>query len=222
MTMLTEALLLFEEYTYLILFLWVLVESLGVPLAGEIVLLMAGSLTVIEPIHIFGLMLAGTSAAIIGDSLIFFLGRNFLENRFQQLLGFYCRYTVCSDCTFTKTERYFTRWGGLFIIFARFIMGVRVLAAPFSGMTRMPVVKFWFFDTIGLFLWTGFYLFVGRIFGRNWDFKSFSTGIIISLLTILFLVMVYKYIQRKKYGPTPVETDDVVGLEKDDPGSIAE
>lgn len=69
--MLTEALLLFEEYTYLVLFLWILVESLGVPLAGEIVLLMAGSLTVIEPIHIFGLMLAGTSAAIIGDSFIF-------------------------------------------------------------------------------------------------------------------------------------------------------
>ena len=92
-------------------------------------------------------------------------------------------------------------------------MGVRALAAPFSGMARMPVVKFWFFDIIGLFLWTGFYLFIGRIFGRNWDFKSFSTGIIISLLTILLLVMVYKYIQRQKYGPTPVEMDETREVE---------
>lgn len=205
MPVLTELLFLFEEYAYPILFFWILAETLGVPIAGEIVLLLAGSLTVNEPIHIFGLMLAGTFAAMTGDSLIFFLGRKFLEKRFQKVLSFYCRYTICSDCTFVKTQRYFNRWGGLFIVFARFIVGVRALAAPFSGMMEMPLFKFWAFDSIGLLLWTGFYLFIGRIFGRNWDFKSFSTGVILSLLTILFLVMLYKYIQRRRHGPTPVE-----------------
>lgn len=130
-----QTLLLFEQYIYPILFFWLLVESLGVPIAGEIVLLMAGSLTAIEPIHLFGLMVTGMAASLLGDSILFYLGRSFLEKRFQQVLSFYCRYTICSDCTFVKTQRYFARWGGFFVLFARFILGVRALAAPFSGMT---------------------------------------------------------------------------------------
>ena len=62
-------------YGYLLLFAWVLVEQLGIPLPATPVVLAAGALSVDGPIHFQYAFLTGITATLIADSFWFLVGR---------------------------------------------------------------------------------------------------------------------------------------------------
>jgi membrane protein DedA with SNARE-associated domain/rhodanese-related sulfurtransferase len=155
------ALALFVKYAYLILFVWVLIEQLGVPIPSIPLLLTAGTLSAAHKVGAMPSLLAVLAACLLSDSLWYLLGHHF-GNRVLKLL---CRFSLEASTCVTKTEGYFTRRGPVTLLFAKFVPGLSTVAAPIAGQTGMPFERFLLWDLAGTILWAGAYLMAGRFFG---------------------------------------------------------
>jgi membrane protein DedA with SNARE-associated domain/rhodanese-related sulfurtransferase len=155
------ALALFVKYAYLILFVWVLVEQLGLPIPSIPLLLTAGTLSAAHKLAAMPSLLVVLTACMLSDSLWYLLGRHF-GNRVLKLL---CRFSLEASTCVTKTEGYFTRRGPVTLLFAKFVPGLSTVAAPIAGQTHMPFERFLLWDLAGSVLWAETYLMAGRFFG---------------------------------------------------------
>lgn len=155
------ALAFFVQYAYVILFLWVLGEQLGVPIPSIPLLLTAGTLSATHRIHATYALAAVLLACILADSLWYALGRRY-GNSVLKLL---CRLSLEASTCVSKTESYFNRRGPVTLLFAKFVPGLSTVAAPIAGQTGMPYGRFLLWDLAGSILWSETYLLAGRFFG---------------------------------------------------------
>jgi membrane protein DedA with SNARE-associated domain/rhodanese-related sulfurtransferase len=155
------ALAFFVHYAYPILFLWVLIEQLGIPIPSIPVLLTAGTLSATHRVHHSDSLFVVLVACLIADSLWYWLGRRY-GNRVLQLL---CRLSFEASTCVSKTEDYFTRRGPVTLLFSKFVPGLSTVAAPIAGQTGMPYARFLVWDLGGSILWAETFLLAGRFFG---------------------------------------------------------
>ncbi|MFI0980314.1 DedA family protein [Streptomyces sp. NPDC021093] len=130
------------------------VESLGIPLPGEIVLvssaLLASQHGEINP-YILGA--CATAGAIIGDSIGYAIGRKggrpllaWMGNKFPKHFG---------ETQIAMAERSFQKWGMWAVFFGRFVALLRIFAGPLAGVLRMPYWKFLIANVLGGIVWAG-------------------------------------------------------------------
>jgi membrane protein DedA with SNARE-associated domain/rhodanese-related sulfurtransferase len=155
------ALVFFVHYAYLIIFLWVLVEQVGIPIPSVPVLLTAGTLSATHRVSWLGITGAMLLGCIIADSVWFSLGRRY-GNSVLKLL---CRFSFEASTCVSKTENYFTRRGALTLLFAKFVPGLSTVAAPIAGQTGMSYPRFLAWDLGGSLLWGEAFILAGRFFG---------------------------------------------------------
>ncbi|HUV70566.1 MAG TPA: VTT domain-containing protein [Terracidiphilus sp.] len=148
-------------YGYLLLFAWVLVEQLGVPLPATPVLLAAGALSAEGQITFTLAWAVGIAAALIADSVWFFVGRRYGHH----VLRILCKLSLEPTTCVRKTRDSFGRSHGTTLVFAKFVPALATLAPPVAGQNGMSYLKFLFFDGAGAVLWVGTLLAGGRFFG---------------------------------------------------------
>src|ERR1700709_2283125 len=107
------AIVFFVHYAYGIIFLWVLVEQLGIPIPSIPLLLTAGTLSATHRVGHFYSLVAVLLACAIADSLWFALGRRYGGS----VLRLLCRLSFEASTCVTKTEGYFTRRGPVTLLF---------------------------------------------------------------------------------------------------------
>jgi membrane protein DedA with SNARE-associated domain len=138
----------------------VLLEQLGLPLAGAPFLLAAGALAAAGRLAP-GLALAlPVLACLLGDLAWYALGRT----RGGAVLGFLCRVALEPDSCVRRTEDVFARHGARVLLVAKFLPGLNAVAPPLSGITRMPLGRFLRWDAAGAGLWTATYVGLGALF----------------------------------------------------------
>ncbi len=194
------ALAFFVHYAYAILFLWVLVEQLGVPVPSIPVLLTAGTLSATHRVNAPLSILAVLLACLLADSTWYALGRRY-GNAVLKLL---CRLSFEAATCVNKTEGYFTRRGPVTLLFAKFVPGLSTVAAPIAGQTGMPYPRFVLYDLAGSFIWALAYLLAGRFFG---DLAKRSARVFTLLghfAVIIFVAMVlglmaYKFLKQRQF-----------------------
>jgi membrane protein DedA with SNARE-associated domain/rhodanese-related sulfurtransferase len=155
------ALVFFVHYAYLIIFLWVLVEQMGIPIPSVPVLLTAGTLSATHRVSWLGITAAMLFACVIADTIWFALGRRY-GNSVLKLL---CRFSFEASTCVSKTENYFSRRGAVTLLFAKFVPGLSTVAAPIAGQTGMSIPRFLAWDLAGSFLWGETFILAGRFFG---------------------------------------------------------
>jgi membrane protein DedA with SNARE-associated domain/rhodanese-related sulfurtransferase len=155
------AIVFFVHYAYLIIFLWVLVEQIGIPIPSVPVLLTAGTLSATHRVSWFGITVAMLFACVIADTVWFSLGRRY-GNSVLKLL---CRLSFEASTCVSKTEGYFTRRGAVTLLFAKFVPGLSTVAAPIAGQTGMSYPRFIAWDLAGSLIWGETFILAGRFFG---------------------------------------------------------
>ena len=181
------ALEFFVHYAYGILFLWVLIEQLGVPIPSVPLLLTAGTLTATHRIHAVPVMLSILLACTLADSAWYLAGVRY-GGRVVRLV---CRLSLEASTCVRKTEGYFGRHGATTLLFAKFVPGLSAVAPPIAGQTGMPYWRFLLYDLAGSLLWASAYVFGGRFFGdvakRFGPFLHFLAryGLLIFVLMVL-------------------------------------
>ncbi|MGW1071668.1 DedA family protein [Streptomyces sp. NPDC002537] len=174
-------------------------ESLGIPLPGEIVLvsatLMAATQDHINPYVLAACAIAG---AIIGDSIGYMIGRKggkpllaWLGRKFPKHFGGH---------HVAKAEASFTKWGMWAVFVGRFIALLRIFAGPLAGVLKMPYWKFLIANVLGGIVWAGGTVAVIYTVGKvaeKW-LKQFSyLGLLAAVLFGLGSLLVMK-IRAKK------------------------
>ncbi|MDR3739326.1 MAG: DedA family protein/thiosulfate sulfurtransferase GlpE [Terracidiphilus sp.] len=148
-------------YGYLLLFGWVLVEQLGVPLPATPVLLAAGALTAEHDLNFVLALVAGVTAALIADTVWFVVGKRYGHH----VLRLLCKMSLEPSVCVRRTQDSFGSRGDLTLLFAKFVPGLATLAPPIAGQNGMRLGRFLLFDGLGSLAWVGGLLTGGLLFG---------------------------------------------------------
>lgn len=168
------------------------VESMGVPLPGEITLVSASLMSATGLVNPWAVAIAASIGAIAGDSVGYAIGRRggraLLERagrRFPKHFG---------PAHLARAERAFEKWGVWAVFFGRFIALLRILAGPLAGALRVPYRRFLVANATGGLVWSFGTVFVIYYVGRaaeKWlhDFAwiALVIAIVCGLITTMIL-----------------------------------
>jgi len=129
---------------------FVSIESMGVPVPGETMLLVAAVYAgATHQLSIAVVIAAAAVAAIVGDNLGYLIGRLGGE-RLLRRVGPVLHLTAGR---LTMGRYLFQRHGGKAVFFGRFVAVLRVFAAFLAGTTRMPWRRFALANAAGGIVW---------------------------------------------------------------------
>src|SRR5580658_3154294 len=151
---------LIAHHGYLLLFLVVLGEAIGLPVPAAVALVAAGAAAAAGTLNIYRALFLALSAALIGDTLLFILGRYMGWS----LLGLLCRLSVNPESCILRSAESFYKRGKTTLLVAKFIPGVNTMAPPLAGSMRMPAQQFLRFDCAGASLYILAYGALGFLF----------------------------------------------------------
>ncbi len=188
------------EQGYIVLFLWVLFEQLGVPIPVAPMLFAAGALAGIGKLNfllVFGLSIL---AALLSDQFWYQIGLR----RGGKVLSFLCRISLDPDSCVQRTKKIFARYGARSLLVAKFIPGLNTIGPPLAGILHMRRLRFLLFDGLGVFIWVSVFTLLGYQFGHEIEEHVTNTsgmGTWIGLVVPVGLAayMLWKYIQRKRF-----------------------
>ncbi len=194
------ALAFFVHYAYAILFLWVLVEQVGVPIPSIPVLLTAGTLVATHQLRGTLAVFSVLAACALADSFWYILGRRY-GNAVLRLL---CRLSFEADTCVNKTQGYFHKRGAVTLLFAKFIPGLSTVAAPIAGQTGMPYARFIAYDLSGSLLWTLAYVLCGFFFGdfakRSGPFFAMLGHFAVAIFVVMVLgLMFHRFWKQRRF-----------------------
>ncbi|MGB5846629.1 MAG: DedA family protein [Anaerolineales bacterium] len=184
----------FGIWTYLILFLIIFLET-GIVitpfLPGDSLLFAAGSFAALGSLNVFALFIILTLAAILGDTLNYWIG-HFIGPR-----------ALSGNVRFLKkeyldrTHGFYDKHGGKTIILARFIPIIRTFAPFVAGVGAMDYPRFFFFNVIGAVLWVALFTFGGYFFGNLPFVRDNFTIVILAIIVISVLPGVFEFFRDK-------------------------
>ena len=183
----------FVHYAYPILFLWVLVEQLGMPIPSIPLLLTAGTLAATQKLNLTLVLFPVLIACVIADSIWYALGRRYGH----AVLKLLCRFSFESDTCVKSTEGYFQRRGPVTLLFAKFVPGLGTVAAPIAGQTGMPYPRFLLWDFAGSVIWSLAYILAGFFFGDLVKRSQRVFGILGHFAVAIFVLMVLGFMLQK-------------------------
>jgi membrane protein DedA with SNARE-associated domain len=138
---------------YAVVAVVIALESMGIPLPGEVILVSAALLAsrpelAISPVWVAA---AGSAGAIAGDSIGYLAGRRW-GNRMFDVLGHRFPRQAGPD-HLAYAEQVFTRYGVWAVFFGRFVALLRIFAGPVAGSLRMPYRRFLAANALGGIIW---------------------------------------------------------------------
>jgi membrane protein DedA with SNARE-associated domain len=137
----------------LIIGLFVMIESLGIPFPAETVLIATVLLVSQHALHVpvWWIAVAASLAAIIGDSIGFGIGHRWGQPLFDWLGRKIPKHFGPSHLAYA--ERVFQRWGMAAVFFGRFIALLRTFSGPLAGALKMPYYRFLIANVAGGICW---------------------------------------------------------------------
>ena len=185
------------RHGYIVLFGWVLLEQLGLPIPAAPLLIAAGALARAGKMNLTFAMTIAFVAAILADLFWYFLGRY----RGGRILKLLCRISLEPDSCVRRTENLFIRHGIRSLLVAKFIPGLNTAAPSLAGVFRMPVRRFLIFDSLGAFFWVVTVISLGLIFSDQLEQLALRWGgwLVAALAGSLAAYVLWKFIQRRRF-----------------------
>jgi membrane protein DedA with SNARE-associated domain len=176
------------DYGYLAVFVIVFMETAGIPLPGEITLILAGVAAHGGSLDPVVLIVVGSLAAILGDNVGYVIGRYGGRRIVLKLARF-----GHVDSMLGWGERFFAQHGGKTVFLARWTAGLRIFGAWIAGMTHMKWRTFFLWNAAGGITWVTATVMAGYLFSgsvkriEGW----FGTGGKIAAIVVLGGGLIY-------------------------------
>ncbi len=170
-------------------------ENIFPPIPSEAVLPFAGALSAKGELDFWGAVAAGTAGSLIGAVVLYAIGYIAREAGVRRLVETYGRYVFISERDLDRSAAWFERYGEAIIFFGRLIPLIRSIISVPAGYTRMNIVRFLIYTTLGTTLWNLILTYIGRALGENWaDIRELmapyenGTLLLIGLAVAAFIV----------------------------------
>jgi membrane protein DedA with SNARE-associated domain len=181
------------HYGYAAIFLVVMLESAGIPMPGETVLISAAAIAgTKQALDIRFVIAAAASGAIVGDNVGFWAGREFGEpllEKWGHLVGL--------DARKRMLGRYlFARYGGSIVFFGRFIALLRAFAAVLAGANGLAPWRFFVFNALGGITWAMVFGLGGYLLGASIHRIAGPVGWLMLIVAVLAAVLVWRHFKH--------------------------
>ncbi|HEX6964282.1 MAG TPA: DedA family protein [Gemmatimonadaceae bacterium] len=187
---------LIQSYGYVIVFLLVGIESLGIPLPGETALLVAAAFAALGHLDIYVVIAFAAAGAIIGDNTGYWIGR-------KGGMALIRRYGRKVHLTPRKVERvwhFFDRYGPKAVFFGRFIAVLRTWVAVFAGTAHMAYGRFMLFNALGGVVWSIVVGVLGYMFGSQLStLKHYMNEVTLVVLAVIVAAVVVIVLVRRAH-----------------------
>ena len=168
------------HYGYVLVFIVVLLNNLGLPLPGETILLGAGFILGKSAESLWQPMAAGTAACFLGGICAFWLGRRLGQGSLEKIHWLHLTHERLK-----WPDRFFKRHGAKAVFIARFIALFPPVAANLlAGMAKIPWRSFLFYNLTGSAAYAVSYILIGYFFGKKWKLLEAWLG-----PTALYLIL---------------------------------
>lgn len=210
-----DLLSLIVHHGYIIIFLIVFAEAIGVPLPGAVALVAGGAAAASGALYGPAVALLAVMAMLLADSLLYVLG----SRTGWTILRFLCRIAVDPETCVLRAAESFYKRGRPTLLVAKFIPGVSTMAAPLAGSMKMPFFQFLGLDFLGASAYALAYGAVGFIF-RDFVAKIVSgfraAGHAVEIVIIMAVIVFIGYrvsLYWKHRGDRVVPRVQVAALE---------
>jgi membrane protein DedA with SNARE-associated domain len=186
---------LLDTWSYPAVFLFVGIESTGIPFPGETMLITAAVYAGAGHLNIALVIAFAAAGAILGDNLGYLLGRR----GGRPLALKYGRYVRVDERKLDAAERFFEAHGDKTVFIGRWIAVLRTWAAILAGLNRMHWPRFLVFNAAGGITWATFYGLLAYALGKNLPLLDRVVrifGIVGIVLAVAFVVVIYVLYRR--------------------------
>jgi membrane protein DedA with SNARE-associated domain len=198
---------LIAHHEYVLLFAVVLSEAIGLPVPAALALVAGGAAAAGGTLSLPRALATAITAMLIGDTLLFILGR-YMGWR---LLGLLCRLSVNPESCVLRSAESFYKRGKTTLLIAKFIPGVNTMAPPLAGSMKMRPLQFFRFDSAGASLYLLAYGGLGFVFRdflaaitRGFQAASRVFEEVLFVAAIVYIVYrVWLYHKNKVYRVVP-------------------
>jgi membrane-associated protein len=125
-------------------------------------------------------------AAILGDSLNYWIGRRIGPKVFRNDVG-----AFLNKKHLVVAEEFYEKHGGKTVILARFLPIIRTFAPFVAGIGKMPYLRFIMFSIVGANAWILTFLFLGSYFGNIPIVKENFHFVVLVILVLSILPFLY-------------------------------
>ena len=180
-------------YGYYAIFLIVMMESTGIPMPGETILVTAAIYSGTKhQLDIRLIILAAACGAILGDNLGYWIGRSFgpyLLRRWGSTVGL--------DDRKQKLGQYlFRRYGGAIVFFGRFVAMLRAFAAVLAGINRLGGWTFFAYNAAGGIVWATLFGLGGYLLGKGIERVAGPLGYVALAIAVIAAVLFWRFYKR--------------------------
>jgi len=152
-----------QAWGYLAVFLFVAIESTGIPFPGETMLVLAAVYAGTGRLSIVLVIASAAAAAIVGDNVGYLAGKY----GGRPLLLRVARPLHLDAAKLDSAERFFVHHGDKTVFLGRFVAVLRTWAAFLAGLNRMAWHRFLFFNAAGGICWSILYGTLAFELGKN-------------------------------------------------------
>jgi membrane protein DedA with SNARE-associated domain len=189
---------LLDQYGYLAVAGLLVLENLGVPVPGETVLIAGSVYAGAGRLNIVAIGVLGVAASVAGSCAGYAIGR-FGGRALVERFG---KYVLLTSERLDKAEDFFDRRGGMIIVVARFIDGLRQAAGIIAGTTEMRFTRFLAWTTLGAVLWVATWASVGYLAGDHITviYREVTRYSLYALIALALLVagLTLQYVVRRR------------------------
>ena len=186
----------FGIVSYIILFLVIFAETGLVIfpfLPGDSLLFAAGAISSTSSLNPILLFIILASAAIIGDSVNYWIGTYVGPKAFKAGGPKFFKKEYLN-----RTHEFYEKHGGKTIVIARFIPIIRTFAPFIAGIGKMSYPHFLFYNVMGALLWVGLFIFGGFYFGNLTVVKDNFFLVVLGIIFISLLPGFYEFFSQKR------------------------
>ncbi len=193
----THLIWLFQHYglwVYLLLFVTIFCETglvITPFLPGDSLLFTVGAFAATGALNIVLLLVLLVIAAILGDTLNYWIGHHLGRKVFSKKIRFINKEHL------KYTEEFYEKHGAKTIIIARFLPIVRTFAPFVAGVGKMEYKRFIAYNIIGGLAWVLSLTLGGYFFGQiPWVKENFSK-VVLGIIIVSLIPLVWEFIHHK-------------------------
>jgi len=186
---------------YLGIGLLMFLENLFPPIPSELIMPLAGYTATLpnSQIQVLPAIAVGVIGTIVGAIPWYYAGLLLGQQRLQLLAARYGKWIGISSEDIGKSVRWFQKHGAKAVLLGRLVPGIRTLISIPAGISKMPIVPFFIYSTIGTIVWVSLLTYAGYLLGKNYAIVEKYIDVVSKIVVVGILVAIASFIGYRLY-----------------------
>src|SRR5579862_957940 len=201
-----------DHYGYWAIALLLLLENIGVPVVPGELALIAGAIfagTGRAGLNVVLVGVVAVTVTIAGAEIGYLIGKY----AGRELILHYGKYVMIKPHHLDRAEAVVSRYGGIVVVIARYIVGLREANGIIAGITQMRWLTFGWFNVLGACAWVATWVSIGYLAGGSIDtiyrdVNRYALYVLLALAVLLAAYIIRRVARRRRREGASAEASE--------------